>query len=274
MYILPNYQPILRRQCYLGVFTDASCFMDWIASQYKMRMPSGFVKDEAACLPKSTRTFYVPQFLPGIGDFTDLNKTDCQGSFEYDRYETLKEYKYCSAFEKLKPEVTNEDNKTLNCDEIDFAASCRSGSIIGCYKTRFSWSSQKYDSCAFDQIIEGEDLTLELRNSRILDENNRTWSECRLEGAEGFSYNIYQCLDKKGNVGRCANNCRGVSPNSIIIGGFAPIAAAGLAGQAFLVPGLGLAGLGAAGIGAAMGAGGGRGGECPNRRPCKVRGKY
>ena len=63
--------------------------------------------------------------------------------------------------------------------------------------------------------------------------------------------------DKAGNNLACANNCRGVDPNSVIIGGGAVLAATALSAQAFLVPaagvGLGAAGLGAAGVAVVMG---------------------
>ena len=96
---------------------------------------------------------------------------------------------------------------------------------------------------------------------------NRTWDKCRLQGAEGFSYNIYQCQNKEGEFGVCANNCKGVNPNSIIIGGFATVAVAGVAAQSTLQAAvLGVGGLGAvAGIGAM-----GLVQQCPNSRPCRV----
>ena len=40
--------------------------------------------------------------------------------------------------------------------------------------------------------------------------------------------------DKGGNNMTCANNCRGVDPNAVIIGGGAVLAAAGIAGVGFV----------------------------------------
>ena len=125
---------------------------------------------------------------------------------------------------------------------------------------RENWVHKTESSCVFNQSISS-------------DGNNRTRSRCRIEGSEGFSYNIYQCQDERGKTGICANNCRGVNPNSIIIGGLAPVFAFA-AGQAFLQPALlGAAGLGAGaiGVGAAMGVGPSISGQCPNTRPCRVR---
>ena len=96
---------------------------------------------------------------------------------------------------------------------------------------------------------------------------NSTWDKCRLQGAEGFSYNIYQCQNKEGETGVCANNCKGVNPNSIIIGGFATVAVAGVAAQSTLQAAV----LGVGGLGAAAGIGAmGLVQQCPNTRPCRV----
>ena len=127
---------------------------------------------------------------------------------------------------------------------------------------RKNWVHKTESSCVFNENILPD----------FIDGNNRTWDRCRLDGSEGFSYNIYQCQDERGEIGICANNCKGVNPNSIIIGGLAPVFAFA-AGQAFLQPALlGAAGLGAGaiGVGAAMGVGPSISGQCPNTRPCRV----
>ena len=64
----------------------------------------------------------------------------------------------------------------------------------------------------------------------------------------------------------CANNCRGVNPNSVIFGGGAVLAAATVGGLGFLAPGLGV---GAAAIGGTVALMASR--QCPNSRPCRVR---
>ena len=68
----------------------------------------------------------------------------------------------------------------------------------------------------------------------------------------------------------CANNCRGVDPNSVIIGGGAVLAASALGGQAVA----GLLGIGAVAAGGAVGAVGvvavNNGNQCPASRPCRV----
>ena len=258
-----------------------------------MRLSSDYIKPDS-CFDQhypasdgntvaTNRNWFFPQeeeVIAGTGNMSDLYKEDCRGSFNYDYIdknltEFLTEFKSCSDFPKLQPDtLTCDGNCWPDCTTVvdgvttavDFADSCRKGTISGCKNTRTFWGSQKYDNCAFNQTYEGKD-----------GKNETTWEQCRLEGAEGFSYNIYQCHDKDGHLGTCANNCKGVNPNSIIIGGFAPIAVAGLAGQALLLQPalLGAAGLGvgAVGVGAlgAMGVGPSVTGQCPRTRPCRVR---
>lgn len=52
-----------------GVFTNALCFLPWIAAQYGKRMPNGF-KVPTSCTQSS-------------GDKKDLNKTSCRASGDY-----------------------------------------------------------------------------------------------------------------------------------------------------------------------------------------------
>ena len=92
-----------------------------------------------------------------------------------------------------------------------------------------------------------------------------------------FNENIFQCKNSEGKVAICSNNCRGVNPNAIIIGGAAIAIAATVSGNLLLTPaaigavGLGAAGAGAVGIGAASGM---FVNQCPNRRPCQVSHQY
>ena len=67
--------------------------------------------------------------------------------------------------------------------------------------------------------------------------------------------------NKSGNNMTCANNCCGVDPNSVIIGGGAVLAASGISG---LAPVLGLgAAVVVGGVALSMN-------QCPARRPCRV----
>ena len=75
--------------------------------------------------------------------------------------------------------------------------------------------------------------------------------------------------DRYGNNMTCANNCRGVNPNAVIIGGTAVLAAAAVTPLQVLTP-LGLGALAAAGGGAAVVGQMMNGRSCPATRPCRV----
>merc|ERR1719412_533807 len=77
------------------------------------------------------------------------------------------------------------------------------------------------------------------------------WDKCRLFSQEGYAYNIYMCKDHHGNNMTCANNCRGVDPNSVIIGGGAVLAASAVGGLSFF--GLAQSALGLGAVAAAAG---------------------
>ena len=232
-----------------GVFTDARCFMDWIAGQYNMRMPSNYTE------PDSCQKKIRGGVTAGIGDINDIDKDICRGQFDY-YYIQERSSKVTECPEQLQADPPT--NLRPNCNDVDdFEASCEAGTISGCTVDKDVWAHEIFGECAFNHSIPGT--------------HERTWDECRLEGSEGFSYNIYQCQDKSGNIGRCANNCRGVKPNSILIGGVAPFFAAFAAGQTILQGSVLMAGLlgGAVGIGA-MGVGPSISGQCPSTRPCRV----
>ena len=75
--------------------------------------------------------------------------------------------------------------------------------------------------------------------------------------------------DHDGNNMTCANNCRGVNPNAVIVGGVGVLAAAVASQQVLLqAAGLGAIGLGAIGVGGASALMNIN--RCPNTRPCRV----
>ena len=95
-------------------------------------------------------------------------------------------------------------------------------------------------------------------------------SECSNNGGEGFNENIYQCRNSEGDLAICSNNCRGVNPNAIIIGGTAVAIAATVSQTLLLSPAaIGVVGLGAGAVGVGAASGLLRN-QCPNRRPCQV----
>ena len=62
-----------------------------------------------------------------------------------------------------------------------------------------------------------------------VDEDDKPYDKCRLLAQEGFAYNLYECRDKENFRAVCANNCRGVDPNAVVVGGSAVLAATAIA---------------------------------------------
>ena len=218
-----------------GVFTDARCYMHWIAAQYGMTMPNAYELPRSCSLSRGRKD--------------DIDKPVCKMQTNY--YQEEQRFIPCPA--KLTPADSVGVQK--NCTEIsNFEEDCRDGIISGCLDEVQTHSTLGY--CDWDQ----------------LDEANRKWSQCRLVAAEGFSYNVFQCKDMNGEVGTCSNNCRGVDPNAIIIGGSAVLGAASAFGTGLTV--LQAAGLGGIGLGAVAAGGTSmflNNARCPNTRPCRVR---
>ena len=213
-----------------GVFTDARCYMHWIAGQYKMKMPEGYE------LPTSCSQ--------SRGRKDDIEKFTCR--VQTDHYTRKMRFIPCN--EKLQPLMTAEQK---SCSEVDsFEDECRNQTMSGC----------------LDEVE--RHITSGFCDWGQKDEDKEPWDKCRLVAAEGFSYNIYRCKDSFGKIGTCSNNCRGVDPNAIVIGGGAVLTAATVGGLTLLQA----AGMGAIGIGA-IGAGGASAfmsNRCPNTRPCRV----
>ena len=119
------------------------------------------------------------EVFPGSGNVTDIFKEDCRGSFNYDYIDkNLTEFRNCSDFPKFGKVTCDAENCTPDCTEVDdFADSCQTGKISGCNSTTTKWASHKYANCVFGQNYTKPDGT-----------KNTTWDQCRLQGAEGFSY--------------------------------------------------------------------------------------
>ena len=83
-----------------------------------------------------------------------------------------------------------------------------------------------------------------------------------------FNFITFFIQDKDGQNMTCANNCRGVDPNSVIIGGGAVLAASAVGGLGFsgLAPFLGLGTVAAVGAVGAL-----TSNQCPATRPCRVK---
>ena len=86
--------------------------MDWIASQYRMRIPGWKPKEcfdsfyPSYTSQEKARTWFSlkEEVVPGTGDVDDIQKDDCWGTFNYNHIDGYTpEYKNCSDFPKLEP---------------------------------------------------------------------------------------------------------------------------------------------------------------------------
>ena len=181
-----------------AVFTDARCYLDWIAAEYGLSMPAGYTKP-ASC-------------SEATGDRAAVNNTNC-----------------------LSRAI--RFNETSNIPE-----KCAFGPGGKCYLYAYDFDAKP-----------------------------------------AFNLNFYYCFNGKKQPAICANDCPGVDPNSVVIGGEAALlslAVAATAGPQFLGPvlgaGVGLAGLGLGGV--AMNMNRTRSGPCQagqcraqqNRRCCTI----
>ena len=154
----------------------------------------------------------------------------------------MRQKKHCKQNMKEKKRTEGDDDKYPSCDTIttysDAKEKCCSGEIDGC-----TYQQDQH-------VTDGGECDWTQTDT----DTKEQWSQCRLVAAEGFAYNVFQCLNKDGQKGTCSNNCLGVDPNAIIIGGTAVLAASAIAPA--IVPQVlgigGLAALGAVGAGAMM----------------------
>eukprot|EP00090_Calanus_glacialis_P006443 TRINITY_DN15014_c0_g1_i2.p1 TRINITY_DN15014_c0_g1~~TRINITY_DN15014_c0_g1_i2.p1 ORF type:complete len:509 (-),score=78.22 TRINITY_DN15014_c0_g1_i2:81-1556(-) len=143
-----------------NVFTDAYCYLDWIAEQYDMSVPESYQKPDSCMKPR--------------GNITDIDKS------------------FCRARGHIYGVNTGVDPTGANIDTY----------------------------CHFNQM----------------DDEGKPFDKCRLIATEGFAYNIFQCKDGRNNSVLCSNNCKGVDPNAVVIGGSAVLAATAAASVGFLIP--------------------------------------
>ena len=223
--------------------------MKWIASQYNMKLP-----------PEYTDPTHCSDAI-GRGDILDIDQENCVAQLMSPI--SKEDLKWMPCAQKLQPDPpTNcgaNDCKPNCTDVTDFHRNCLNKDISGCYETVRVKVSKT--TCDFStHFLDPDDAT-----------HREPWSECSNNGKEGFNENIFQCRNSDGELAICSNNCRGVNPNAIIIGGAAVTIAATVSQTLLLSP----AAIGAFGLGAgAVGIGAASGffpSQCPNRTPCQVR---
>jgi hypothetical protein len=192
--VFSDYSGLINYNSNPAVFTDAYCYLDWIAAQYGLNLPSGYTKP-TSCDVSS-------------GDRLAANNTNCLSrAFVY----------YEMSDSPVKCQFTTDFPKCKLFVEV-FIRSVLGNTTLPNYKNVY----------------------------------------------------FYYCINTLGQAAICANDCPGVDPNAVVVGGEVAVLAlaAGLsAGPSLLGPALGgvagVAGLGLAGV--AM-----RAGNSARAGPCRA----
>ena len=131
-----------------------------------------------------------------------------------------------------------------------------SGDLLDVNQTRCITNrstAKKLSYCAFSW-----NSVLELKVAKEKNSKRIVLDKCKLFGVEGYAESISVCRDNFGNLASCPNNCIGMDPNAVIIGGTAIAAATALGGIGTIPTLAGLTGMAALGFGTMAASG-----QCP-----------
>ena len=141
-----------------GVFTDAYCYLPWIAAMYGMKMPPNYPQ-KSSC-------------VTSIGNRANIEREDCMGhdAENQDRGR-------CVNWESELSTTTDGETEQLYTSEEDCLANTKpiyDGDRSG----------KHYNKCDFTYNYTYEE-----------DGKNKyeIWDKCKLFAQEGYAYNIYMC---------------------------------------------------------------------------------
>ena len=140
-----------------GVFTDAYCYLPWIAAVYGMKLPESYTSKESC-----SKT---------IGNKNNINLEDCMGQDVELLYKECKNSTLC----------VNELVPTGLFDTYFGRQSCPDDNAPNEDQRR-----QAYVGYIPGQRLRKCDFTFK-------DAKGSVWDECRLQSEEGYAYNIYTC---------------------------------------------------------------------------------
>ena len=137
-----------------GVFTDAYCYLPWIAAMYGMKLSENYTSKESC-----GKT---------IGNRNNINLEDCMGQDVELLLKECKDDAACSY--SLKP---------TGLVVTGFGSSLGLGGEGSKRNHDFKEyrSGRRFRKCDFT----------------FRDENGTLWDECKLQSEEGYAYNIYTC---------------------------------------------------------------------------------
>ena len=155
-----------------GIFTDAYCYLPWIAKTYGMTMPEGFSKKPSCGRSAGRRDVLGQEKCFGL-DAENLDRGRCNYWREPFSSTNQKEKAYSSNYECQQDLFVNGTSSSI-------AKYCAS-----------------FNNCGPNPGFPIEPRLCDFKNHRFMKNGlNRTWDQCMLEAQEGFAYNIYMCKVK------------------------------------------------------------------------------
>ena len=138
-----------------GVFTDAYCYLPWIAAEYGMSLPPGFTSKESCSQSRGNRRNIEQENCYGM-DIENLDRGRCKDWM-------TNPPQPCDASSPMTYE-SKDDCLEKVCPRIP----------------QTSGGGRQFRMCDFSYT----DPT---------DTTNGKWDQCRLFSEEGYAYNIYRC---------------------------------------------------------------------------------
>ena len=161
-----------------GIFTDAYCYLPWIAATYGMKLPEGFTA-KPSCGESRGRRDTIDEAVCLGQDAEGLRRSRCK-NWDSTNPSTGMPY-YQTEYECQQDILKNGISKV--CVEIEGPE--RPGSRLLVYP----------DLCKQPERAAGKNYKeCDFKNQRYTKNGwDLPWNQCMLESREGYAYNIYMC---------------------------------------------------------------------------------
>ena len=146
-----------------GVFTDAYCYLPWIAAEYGMSLPAGFTSKDSCGQSQGNRRNIDQENCYGM-DIENLDRGRCKDWMKNP----------CQTFPQLGLTEIVDDCPFSFTSEKDCLDQIRPNI------SQTSGGGRQFRRCDFSYT----DPT---------DTTSGKWDQCRLFSEEGYAYNIYTC---------------------------------------------------------------------------------
>ena len=170
-----------------GVFTDAYCYLPWIAGEYGMKLPESYSPkdscgqeiglreniEQAVCYGQDAENLNRERCLGCIGNPDTYYK--CQKGLDEQGEAPVDIRAECCTSDLLFPEVSDWRTSDLSGGSCPTTGETTPAQLPGSGRTA---------RCDFD--------TFTVTGYRK-DGETRAWDQCLLESQEGYVYNVYKC---------------------------------------------------------------------------------